>query len=787
MANYYVDATLGDDSNPGTITQPWKTVSKVNSTSFNAGDKIYFKKGETWRETLTIPSSGSDGSLITFGAYGSSDKPIISAGELAEDWTDMPNESNDEYSIYVGNPPEDADGFVRILIKDGEILEKVPSSQRYDLTNDQWAFYQGRIYYKPPVGHHPSEYKIEYGWRNAALRIENKSWINVENLRFESSNAYDDNAMPPSLVHIENSEYVNLDRCESFYSQLRGMLFRASSNSNITNSEVAWARAHGIACDKKSSHIRISRCKVHDIGNLPWDDTSWVDREGIAIGGAYGNSYITVEWCEVYNVGNNIANCTNCGLFFYGCDHGIARYNKIHDNAKAGIMIADGGTEEYNLGYDTEIYYNLIYNNGWKSQSDDGHFGGLIANIYNQQALDNLKIYNNTIVGNSQNSTDDAKNGGLVIRQPYDATNDAPAYIKNNIIANNEGYQLRVSIAGSLPNLVLDYNCYYRSSGTVIKWNDDIYTASQFSTYQSEKGQDANSKCLDPSFVDPDNGDFRLKADSPCIDAGVDVGLDRDFNYNPVPWGAGVDIGAFELVRRITMLLLSHSPLDCRSDKWVDLSRKGNHGTPYGGARPYMIAPGVMGYRFTWATDYIDCGQKKDLYPQEITIGVWVCAYRLEDWNGIITNKSDYKHGINLSISTSHNISALVGDSDGCTYVETSWFPLIHKWYYIVVIHKENTNKLYVNGVFEDIKTRGLAYNSTPKTIIGRFYYNTLSEMYFQGIIASPCIHNYALSQDEIRENMYRSPIYRMLRGFPHSWIYTKVPWKQTQGGIYAP
>jgi len=235
------------------------------------------------------------------------------------------------------------------------------------------------------------------------------------------------------------------------------------------------------------------------------------------------------------------------------------------------------------------------------------------------------------------------------------------------------------------------------------------------------------------------------------------------------------------------VLDLSYHPLDVRSGKWVDLSRKGNHGTPYGGARPYMIAPGVMGYRFTWATDYIDCGQKKGLYPQEITIGVWACAYRLEDWNGIITNKSDYKHGINLSISTSHNISALVGDSDGCTYVETSWFPLMRKWYYIVVIHKEDTNKLYVNGVFEDIKTRGLAYNSTPKTVIGRFYYNTLSEMYFQGIIASPCIHNYALSQDEIRENMHRSPIYRMLRGFPHSWIYTKVPWKQTQGGIYVP
>ena len=543
MASYYVDATLGDDSNPGTQTQPWKTVSKVNSTTFNAGDNIYFKRGEIWRETLTVPSSGTSDNPITFGTYGNSDKPIISAAEVAEGWTDTPNEPNDEYSIYVGNPPEDADGRVRILIKDGEIVEPGTHSS---LEEDQWGFYDGKIYYKPPAGHHPSEYEIEYGWRNAALRIENKSWINVENLRFEGSNAFDDNAVPSSLVNVEDSEHVNLNNCESFYSSLKGITFRASSNSSVTNSEVAWVRAFGIRCNKKCSQIKISSCVVHDIGNLSWDSATWVDREGIAIGGTHGNSYITVEWCEVYNVGNNIANCNSCGLFFYGCDHGIARYNKIHDNAKVGIMITDGGTEEYNLGHDTEIYYNLIYNNGWKSQSDDGSFGGLIVHIYNQQALDNLKIYNNTIVSNSQNSTDDTKNGGLVIRQTYDVTNDAPIYIKNNIIANNEGYQLRVSITGSLPNLALDYNCYYRSSGTMIKWDDDAYTLAQFSTYQNEKNQDANSIAQNPLFIDADNYNFHLQLSSPCIDAGVGVGLTEDYEGNSVPRGEGVDIGAYE-------------------------------------------------------------------------------------------------------------------------------------------------------------------------------------------------------------------------------------------------
>jgi hypothetical protein len=76
-ATYYVDATNGNDSNTGTSPiQAWRTLSKVNGQTFNAGDYIYFKRGEAWNETL-YPDSGSSGNLITYGAYGSGNKPII--------------------------------------------------------------------------------------------------------------------------------------------------------------------------------------------------------------------------------------------------------------------------------------------------------------------------------------------------------------------------------------------------------------------------------------------------------------------------------------------------------------------------------------------------------------------------------------------------------------------------------------------------------------------------------------------------------------------------------------
>jgi hypothetical protein len=53
----------------------------------------------------------------------------------------------------------------------------------------------------------------------------------------------------------------------------------------------------------------------------------------------------------------------------------------------------------------------------------------------------------------------------------------------------------------------------------------------------------------DPLWADPEAGDFRLQAGSPCIDAGTldALGLpELDFEGGPRVSGAAVDIGAYE-------------------------------------------------------------------------------------------------------------------------------------------------------------------------------------------------------------------------------------------------
>lgn len=80
---YVANAPEGDDANSGTISDPWETIDKINTlfaqnpSYFNPGDTILFKSGDTWNEQLDVTSSGSTGGVITIGAYGSGEPPII--------------------------------------------------------------------------------------------------------------------------------------------------------------------------------------------------------------------------------------------------------------------------------------------------------------------------------------------------------------------------------------------------------------------------------------------------------------------------------------------------------------------------------------------------------------------------------------------------------------------------------------------------------------------------------------------------------------------------------------
>lgn len=72
-STYYVSPS-GSDSNPGTLSSPWKTIGKAAYYA-KAGDTVYLRGG-TYSEVVSIANSGTSSSPITFTAY-PSETPIL--------------------------------------------------------------------------------------------------------------------------------------------------------------------------------------------------------------------------------------------------------------------------------------------------------------------------------------------------------------------------------------------------------------------------------------------------------------------------------------------------------------------------------------------------------------------------------------------------------------------------------------------------------------------------------------------------------------------------------------
>jgi len=83
---YYASNSGNDDHDGLSPATAWRTVGHVNGQSYLPGDAVFFKRGDTWRETLNISSSGTAEAYITFGAYGMGARPRILGSEQVPSW-----------------------------------------------------------------------------------------------------------------------------------------------------------------------------------------------------------------------------------------------------------------------------------------------------------------------------------------------------------------------------------------------------------------------------------------------------------------------------------------------------------------------------------------------------------------------------------------------------------------------------------------------------------------------------------------------------------------------------
>jgi len=112
-------------------------------------------------------------------------------------------------------------------------------------------------------------------------------------------------------------------------------------------------------------------------------------------------------------------------------------------------------------------------------------------------------------------------------------------------IYNNVFYDNEVSVESWLRQADIKNNIVYLTSEDQKAYH--IAGAYFSNNMQNIEGVAAHDDAIiqDPLFVDPENYDFHLKENSPAVDAGIDVGIEEDFDGNTINPNH-VDIGAFE-------------------------------------------------------------------------------------------------------------------------------------------------------------------------------------------------------------------------------------------------
>jgi parallel beta-helix repeat protein len=178
-ATYYVDATMGKDTNDGLAeVTAWKTIAKVNVSRFIPGDQILFKRGEVWREMLKVASSGTEQKSISYGAYGAGELPVITGLDSVQVW-----ELETGYVYRAEGPSR----LPRVLVLDGELGNR--RATKTDLSsNGDWYFDKARTLLFLYSETDPRLRTIEIGQRDCCIQDNNAGYITVESLKLSGAN-----------------------------------------------------------------------------------------------------------------------------------------------------------------------------------------------------------------------------------------------------------------------------------------------------------------------------------------------------------------------------------------------------------------------------------------------------------------------------------------------------------------------------------------------------------------------------------------------------------------------
>jgi hypothetical protein len=525
-STYYISNSGNDVSNGLSGNTAWRTITKVNNTYFKPGSQVLFKCGDVWRETLTIPSSGDASNYITFGSYGTGNKPRILGSVQGINWTEVStNKWKSDTSVadpYGGSYPaeiffEELDGSINWgTAKKTYTVSLGNLTEEYDWTSDSSKIY---VYAESnPI----TRYSIvEAPQRNYSINIDNKQYIIIDGLE------------------IQFAKWNNI------------------------RTEYPQENTHGLT---------IKNCHISHVGSR-WDRPSV---------GSYGyNLAVCRNDMLIQNNHIHDGGRRNTSVHIYGTDdisisNIIFEYNNLHDgyhSSGVGIVL-DAASEEINDHFTNIIIRNnLIWDSSSKNPSVDGFATNEMCtlkadapgcsisdvSIYNNiwkyvnqsgmwlKNVNNANIYNNTFYDHNHNIPSPSNMPQVSV--DIDCTN---IKIKNNIFYSKGDWDYQYGCFNivtytSPAEIFIDYNLFYQLDthmGMVIV-NDASYyrTDTPFSQIRTECGWQLHGlDPINPLFISEAN--LHLQSDSSAIHTGVYVGLLTDFDGSL--WNNPPSIGAYE-------------------------------------------------------------------------------------------------------------------------------------------------------------------------------------------------------------------------------------------------
>lgn len=342
---YYVDSAAGDDQNPGIAIQaPWRSLTKVNSTTFRPGDRILFKSGSVFQGQLWPKGSGSTTAPIVIDLYGGKTKPIINGAGAVED------------------------------------AVKLHNQQGWHLLNLE-------------ITNHGAAPAVRRG-----VHISLENFGTAKNIRLAKLYVHDVNG---DLLKKDNGGIVWRNNGPQTPSRFDGLIIEECLVERVDRSAIVaqsghWNRQHWFP----NLHVIIRGNTADDIGGdgiTPWaSDGALVERNTVSRCNARSPDYNAGIWpwsCDNTVIQNNEAfmvHGTRDGQGFdsdYNSRNTVIQYNYSHDNEGGFVLICDDGSmpKDQSIGnIGTVIRYNI-------SQNDR------VRTFHMPGPVKQTQIYNNTI------------------------------------------------------------------------------------------------------------------------------------------------------------------------------------------------------------------------------------------------------------------------------------------------------------------------------------------------------------------------------------------------------